>query len=226
MSKIHIPRIILLFIICDVLIVAAYLLAQSFDLSNDWLMDFLDIDNENNLPAWYSSVKLLVIGLLLLVYTLSGENRSGKYRLRFLLPMIFILLSLDEIAMLHESLGTFSDFLLPRGTRRGTAFRVTGIWMFVLGVPFIGLMTWLVMDFYRQINESEVIRKLVAGLVIFLTAALFIEIFSNYYRRGIGYLVQVSLEEFGEMIGATIILWAVYDLLKIKKIVWDFSKPR
>jgi len=60
-----------------------------------------------------------------------------------------------------------------------------------------------------------VIKKLLLGLVIFVGAACGVEIFSNFVpHAGKFYVLEVCIEELGEMAGETFFIWAGYELLQ------------
>lgn len=64
------------------------------------LAGLANLNGERNLPAWFSSAQLLTAGGLSLMVALMGPRREAR---RWqLLGVIFVLLSLDEAASLHE----------------------------------------------------------------------------------------------------------------------------
>ena len=66
----------------------------------------LNLDDENNLPAWYSSSALLLSAILLAVIGLANKREGNPYtREWFGLAAIFLYLSLDEAASFHEEMG-------------------------------------------------------------------------------------------------------------------------
>lgn len=173
----------------------------------------IDLDGEANLPTWYSSVKLFSIALLLALFA-SRHFRSSSWRAWMLagLPLLFLALSADEVAQVHEWLGQRSDALLPDGTRHGTFFRETGIWMFVIGVPFlIALLAslYVLRDYFSAAAGAS--KLFVRGVLILLFGAIGIETLSNISESD-SHVIQVFFEELLEMIGATLMLWGTYDL--------------
>ncbi|NQV37285.1 MAG: hypothetical protein HQ509_04660 [Candidatus Marinimicrobia bacterium] len=227
-KKIHaIPNFVKILLLVDLLLIALFLIDHSFGSPFDFLEDFLDVDDENNLPAWYSSMQLFLVSLTMGIFCAAKINRKEKSTwILLIFPITFLLMSLDEIAMIHEELGEVSDFLLEGGRRRNTPFRVTGIWMFLLGIPFfIAMLSLILVQLRKYIMDfPNITRKFVLGLSVYVFSAAGIEIFSNYYRRGSPYLIQVCAEEFGEMLGITILLWATLDLLKAHKIKIDLNR--
>ena len=223
-----IPKLIQILLICDIILVLLYLGNHFVDYPFSWFTEFIDLDNENNLPAWYSSIQIFLLAITSGMYlrNLSGKEQKLN-KLAWIVPLIFVVMSLDEIAMIHEEFGEMTDFLLAGGTRRNTVFRVTGIWMFIVGIPFFALMLGIILHLKSRIgNIPGGINKFILGLVVYVVSAVGIEILSNYFRRGAGYLTQVILEEFGEMLGVTIVLWGIIELLNTQGMNFGRLFPR
>lgn len=191
-------------------------LALAFVISMNWrigpLHHFFDLNREGNLPTWYSSIKLSLVGFcfLILAKIVVGKDRRAEWML-FIMALSFFALSLDEVAQIHEHLGDASDALLPGGTREQTIFSETGIWMFLLGIPFLAFMLFAAMTLRHYLGYPQTIRKFVIGLVVFTGSAVG-DVLSNFTYGGLGFF-QVLTEELGEMLGVSIILWASLDLL-------------
>jgi hypothetical protein len=214
----HVPCLVLIFFMADLALGLAYLGDYFAGRPFYRLTLFFNLDKEGNLPTWFASMQWFCIALLTLVYAASKFSRSQrKSWLLLLLPLIFLALSLDEVAGIHEKLGTYSDRLLPMGTRQNTPFKETGIWMLLLGVPFVGLLASLLLSIRGYLQEAPgAFFKIVLGMVVMLTGAMGIETFSNFTDRGSGAwydIVEVLVEEMCENLGATIVLWGSLQLL-------------
>ena len=63
----------------------------------------LDLDLENNLPSWYSSIALLLSAVMLPIIGLHHSGRARKFARHWLaLAILFLCLSVDEVASIHE----------------------------------------------------------------------------------------------------------------------------
>lgn len=209
------PVAILGFFALDFLLPAVYLtnaaMAEPLGTGVSYL---INLDGESNLPAWYSTVKLFLIGYLLLLYADSINTAKQRGALSVnLLAIIFIFMSFDEMVGIHERIGVLSDVFLPGQDRINSVFPATGIWMFVVLAPAFAFILYLLYKLRDQGIPANIYRLFVAGLVIFVVSAGGIEILANYSGEGALGMLQISAEEFGEMIGATIMLWATYKLL-------------
>ena len=213
----QIPWFIVALLIAEVALGLAHLINY---LIGDPFPAALSLESEQSVGTWFSSGLLLMVALVAggAVYPKVSRANPSSWPL-LILPLAFLVFSLDEIAMFHERIGFASDRLLPGGTRTDTLFSITGIWMFLLGVPLlVGAAVWLKW-FRRQFHPPiRVVRKLAIGMLVILTGALVVEGFSNAIpdRHSLGSALQVLSEELLEMIGITIILWGAYDLLQSK----------
>jgi hypothetical protein len=145
------------------------------------------------------------------------KTRSGATRrlALFALPTLCVAMSLDEVAQIHEWLGRKSDALLAAGTREGSFVPVTGIWMFLLGPPFVIVVALLWRDLVPFLQgRRRTVTLYVVGFVVYAVSALGVEFLANFVRPGgLGSVVQVVCEELGEMLGETLLIWATLELL-------------
>lgn len=216
MPRRRMPTVILIFFIIDVALVMAYSFNYLADRPYRWVTRFLDLNRESNLPTWYSSMQWFCVAALLGLFAqrnFSPAQRKSWFLM--ILPWLFLALSLDEVALIHESLGHASDSLLPGASRTGTVFSRTGIWMFVIGMPFLAFFVGLILSIRTYFQRAPgALVKILLGMAIMLGGAIGIEIFMNVVTPGSGYAaLQVLSEELGEMLGSTIVLWGSYELL-------------
>ena len=139
-SRLRVPIPILALLAIDIGFGVAYLLIY-VAAQPTFLTPLLNLDVESNLPTWYSSIQWFCVAGLLAIFAIRNFSFSQKRSWPLLaLPVVFLGLSLDEVAMIHERIGIRSDAFLPGGSRANTLFIKTGIWMFLLGVPFAALV--------------------------------------------------------------------------------------
>ena len=218
---INTPQPILLVIGLDLFFVALYilnlLLGSPFPTGNR----LLDLDSETSFSTWYSSIKLFCIAFVFALFCMQIKTQQKLIPWLLLpLPMLFALMSMDEIVMLHETIGDRGDVALTDGgTRADTVFTKTGTWFVIIGIPFL-------LGFYLYINtikahfkdSPESFLLLAAGMAIFLLGAVGFELISNFTPEGRPmYLVRL-LEESFEMFGASIMLWAAIRAAKLNPI--------
>src|SRR5262249_56979998 len=132
------------------------------------------VDGEGNLPGGYSSMKRFPAGLLLAAFARRRiARRDPPSWVLALLPLTLFAMSADEVAQIHERIGNHSDALLPGGWRGNTIFAETGIWMFLLGIPFIVFLIWLLRRTRGYFSAAPgSMLMLIPGLTLFLTRPL------------------------------------------------------
>jgi hypothetical protein len=194
-----------------------------------FLTRMIDLDGESNLPSWYSSVQLFLVAILWSVFTYEKFKREEKRSWVLLfIPALFFMFSFDEIAQIHEWIGWNSDILLPSGSRSETLFSKTGIWMFLMLPPLLVLVFLLALNLRRFLDMPRNISCMLAvGFFIFIGSATGTEILSNLFiGDGMASSLQIALEEPGEMLGVTIMLWATGDLLDTNQIFFLRTKDK
>jgi hypothetical protein len=216
MTQIPVPPPIRVFFIVDFAFGIAYLFNYLVGEPYWTLTVLLDLDGEGNLPTWYSSIQWFCVAMLFGLFAHRNFSRSQRKSWGLLiLPLVFLLLSLDEIAQLHEVLGSWSDRFLPNASRKDSLFSRTGVWMFVIGVPFVaffGAMMLSIRGYFERAPGAYV--KVLIGMAIMLIGALGIESLSNFVGSDPFYsMLQTIVEELCEILGGTIVLWGSYELL-------------
>lgn len=169
-----------------------------------------DMDREANLPAWFSGAILLVIGLVAVLISRLRESTPPPSRKFFgLTGLLFMFLSADEVAAIHEKITKVTTGLdwVPHfpGHR--------GVWVFLylpLGLILLALAYRHVIALWRSHRSESLI--LLAGLSIYLVGTAGLDVFAIYYfpegGPSLAYRVQVACEESLEMLGANLLLFA------------------
>jgi hypothetical protein len=130
----------------------------------------LDVAEEHSIPTWFSAASLLVSSCLLGMVFLRARAQKESVRPFWLaLSLLFLGLSLDEGAGLHETVGQLQD--LTGMTVRPLA---THSWL-LPGAAFTLLVLLVFVPFLRSIHRPTAVRFLGAGAV-FVTGALGMEL--------------------------------------------------
>jgi len=209
------PLVVASAIVGAVITVAALL---SFLLGADWYL--LKLGEENNIPTWYSSSQLLLVALALSALAVRDTRVKPLRSLALIAaPTLFFILSLDEIAMIHERIGVG---LQSAGI--GTGLRTTS-WMFVFApfVAVVGLISvWACWPYVR--GRSKTLWLLAAGVVLYGASAVGLEFIANFvgegslWQKGLGFA-----EEYGEMLAVTLLLWGCLTILQSQGIRLDLG---
>jgi len=203
---------ILMLIVAGLL--AASLIGQYFTYfkGDGYMQGFVpqfNLDREMNIPTWFSTVCFLFAALLL--WQLSGVDTKIARKYWRGLSMVFVFISIDECAAIHEMAVDIMRRL----------FHAHGLLYFswvILGVAFVAILALLYTRFI--ILKTRPIRGLFflsAG--IFLVGTLGLEMIGGRYVESHGmetftYALIANGEEALELIGLVVFLHALMVLLE------------
>lgn len=166
-----------------------------------------DLDKEANIPTLYSSVTLLLCaGLLTFIATARKRQAKREYLYWAGLVVIFLFLSVDETAGLHEN--------LIRPLR--TALNTSGVLYFAWVIPY-GIFAIAMMIIYSRFLFSLAVRIryliIFAGL-LYVAGALGGEIIGGPWaelhgQENITYALMTTCEELLEMTGILVFIYAL-----------------
>jgi hypothetical protein len=171
---------------------------------------------EGNMPTYYSSFLLGAASFLLYIIFKTDEKKSTRW---LLLSLIFLFLSVDELAQLHE------NFANPIGAKLESYFdKVPSYlaWGWVVPYAIITLATGLYfLRFVITLPEKTKNLFIFSGC-IYVFAALILEMFEAHFeiRYGSENLYNKLLypaEEILEMTGVIIFIYALLDYLRGNK---------
>ncbi|MBN4054496.1 hypothetical protein JYT87_02180 [Nitrospira defluvii] len=206
------PHTVMIFLLIDIGLCIAYTINHLSGHSFSKLTSLLDLDGENSIASWYSSTQFFCVFISSAIFSYHKIRENSKSFPLIVLPIMFLLMSIDESVQIHEWLGLKSDILFSSGSRIGTPFQNTGIWMFVFGLPFLALFLLIVYSLKHHFSDKPfAFEKLVIGMIIMLIGALGFETLSNFIGKGFLF-IEIVLEEGLEMIGVTVMFWAMYDI--------------
>lgn len=181
------------------------------DISLGPLRPWFDLDSDSSIPCWYSSIKLFLVACCAFV---ASQNNSYKRYLPsswlYFLVFLFIFLSMDEAAAIHERLSSIArtlklDWLLIRGH---------GTWIIVYGVLafFLFLVSFRYLKRMWKYFKDETIKAFV-GFLVLCSGGVVVEIISYFFLRSdltsTSYKISVMIEESLEMVGVSIILYSI-----------------
>ncbi|HJU06547.1 MAG TPA: hypothetical protein VJ692_15470 [Nitrospiraceae bacterium] len=176
---------------------------------HDYQFGFLrlfDLGGENNISSWFASFTLLACSFLLALIGLTKKRSHDRHAFHWLvLAGIFLYLSLDEAASIHEMI----EMLIP-------ADRATG-YLFYPWVIAGGLFVLIVsMAFFRFLVAlpSDTRRLFIIAGILYVGGALGIELVGakhdfHYGKENLVYAMLVMVEEGLEMAGVATFLYAL-----------------
>jgi hypothetical protein len=197
-----------------------YVYGHEFQLG---LVRLLDLEGENNLPSWYSSFALLLSSALLGIIGLHRKREANPYARHWLaLAIVFLCLSIDEAASIHE----MTDPLLDQWLKThdlGYVLRLIGTAWVLAGVLFAVIVLLLSLRFLQRLPFGTRMRFLIAG-GLYVSGAIGLEVVGGRYIAQYGghtltYSIMVAIEEGLEMVGVVAFLHALM-LYMAKHEIW------
>lgn len=181
------------------------------------LVDLFNLDNEKNIPTFFSVILLLSCCLLLTLIFFQHLKLDGKPNKYWaVLSVGFFYMSIDEFCSIHENFGRFSSILL--GNKSYPLFHYAWVLPGFLIVIFVGLFF---QKFLLSLPRTTKINFIIAGL-IYVTGIIFLEALNGYYfalykdafgYQNLIYNALVTIEESCEMLGLILFIRALIDYL-------------
>lgn len=175
------------------------------------LLKIFNLDAEQNIPTWYSSTLLLIAAALLGIVAVVMRAENSRYTNHWgFLSLIFVYLSCDDTAILHEKWNVLSRFL-PSYTVLHFA------WVLPFGVA-LTILGAIYFRFLLDLPPQTRLRFVVAGC-LFAGLKLVVEVTMGYYLVYFGHdeLVLATLvvikEAFGKMLGTVVFIHALMTYL-------------
>src|SRR5829696_7788647 len=203
-----------------------------------------DVGEERSIPTWFESIQFLLCSILLAVIAVAKKQRSDRYSLHWsVLSIILLLLSLDEVASIHEAIGQQSERLLHNTTGFTPSGAISVFWV-VPGAIFVFIVLLAYLRFLADLPQSTRRLFLFAG-ALFVLGALGLEMLSaqvssssegitNFFGMELGLSrhsgsaipkimigLQTCVEEMFEMLGLTAFIYAL--LAYIRSYIEDIN---
>ena len=195
LAVLHIQQLILYFMIND---------PNKFD-----FIRLLDFDYEGNLPSIYSMLAILCCSLTLFLIANAKKQADQPFQFHWLLlGWVFLFLSIDEGAAVHEEIGDLTELFVD----------ASGFLYFPWVIPYVTMVVVLTAFYFRfllHLPKPTLIRFIIAA-GLFLTGAVGIEIFSAREAdingtETILYSALYTMEEICEMVAMVIFLHALLE---------------
>jgi hypothetical protein len=183
-----------------------------------FLTQQIDLKNEANLAAWYSSMILLLAGLVALLNSHSAPRLpklNWFYRNGWILmALVFIYLSVDEVSQVHENLATILD-LRSQQSQGANYYVGAGDWIPIL-LPVISIVVVGMIIFFSLFFLSRKGPLLMAclGLVCWMGAIASEAVEGGFLKIQLSRNVEGLLEESCEIIGTTLLLIAFVEFFR------------
>lgn len=174
----------------------------------------VNLDTEGNLPSWYAAM-LWALAAVLAVVNGAHSKQAGKGSWHWVaLAALFLLLSLDEAASVHELIG---DLITPYAPIRGGFFS----WSWVFYGMALLLAALVLFGKFLLTLPARIFMTLGAGALIYVAGALGMEMYNAAamsgaieVMRGLNTDRLVMIEEFFEMMGVIVAIGGLLALMR------------
>lgn len=168
-----------------------------------FILDLFSVNLEESIPTWYSVIILFIAALLLMVIALGKYRERDRFRHYWAgLAVLFVYLSMDEGAVIHEIVAEPLQQTFNTG-----GFLAFG-WQLV-AVPLLAILGLIYLRFI--LNLPTITRNLfIASAVVYAGGALVVEGFSAALWESQGltmtYLLVATVEEMFEILGVSLLI--------------------
>ena len=183
----------------------------------------LDVRGEQSIPAYVSAINLLLASILIfIIYSYEKSNKQNGAGYWLFLSILFLYLSIDESASIHENFENVHRYLVRKELI--SPILDTHQWL-PFGVFFIFAVSIVLLPFVRKLPADTRRYFLIAGCV-FITGAVGFEYLGAWMRKtgfvesrqDWAYLIRRLFEEGFEMYGVAIFNCALYREILRRKI--------
>ena len=218
----RIPLPVRCFLAADLLVGALYVANLAAGKPWQKMNLFLDLDHEGNLPAWFSAVQWAAVAGLFAFAGFQSKRRKDPANVALLLlAVVFLFLSMDEAASIHERLTAGLN-----GKLLGENRILMSSWLVVLGVPLAVLLWRLGVRIKPTFDTAPgSLRLYLLGIAIFGAGAFLTE--STLGLAGVSRIPPgfILVEEMLEMIGVTCLLWSGFSLARAEGLLAFLEEP-
>jgi hypothetical protein len=167
-----------------------------------------NLSGEANVPAWYKSSTLLICSLLLFIIAAARRRDESSYWSYWRdLGTVFLLLSVDELTLMHRSLGRSLSLVLQ------TSGFLYYAWV-IVGIVFVALLAPFYIGFLRSLPVMPMFLFLFSGTV-YVASALGMKMIEGWYvdQYGQATLVFIALTVLRQMLEMLSVIVFIYSLL-------------
>ena len=208
---------LLTLVVAAVALTVAYFVTSRYlhtdvEVERYWRLMF-DMNAEGTVPSWFSSA-LWMLSAGLAAVAAAGDRQAGRAVWHWLgLAAVFVLLSLDEAASLHENIGALLDLVVHMEGVLAWSWVLFGGGLFIAVAAVFG-------RFILTLPPAITATFAVAALV-FLAGALGVEMYGASVIEGqaqfpswLNWTRVIALEELLEMLGVIINVAALLQVLR------------
>lgn len=166
---------------------------------------------ENNIPSTYSSFALLFCSVVIGIIAIAKQQRKDRYTVHWQgLSLIFLYLSFDEAASLHELTSDLVRMVINTGGFLRHA------WV-IVGITFVSIFLVAYRKFIISLPAKTRNLFILAG-TSYVGGVIAMEMIGGWYADGQGYdnliySLLTTIEETLEMLGIVIFIYALLEYM-------------
>lgn len=179
---------------------------------------FFALGVDSAIPTWYASISLFVCSILLYLISCAAQVKKGRFKFRWrILSGIFLGLSVDEVATIHEWIGGHV-VKVPDAVQVQFDGFLNYSWI-IVGILFIIAVFLLFLKPLLTLPKPIQRMFLISGL-IYVGGAIFMEMINGriqyfYTSMNAPYQLSTIVEEYCEMLGIVLFIYAL-----LRYLVW------
>lgn len=193
---------------------AVWYLPRRFQFSVGKLSQLTFVDNEMNIPTYFSVLLLLGCACLLFIIAKAIKiNRGRFYRHWMGLSLGFFFMSCDEFMLLHEKLMRPINQLLHPG-RFGQIFTFSWI---IPGIALVLVLAFIYIKFILALPSNTRWTFFIAA-IIYLVGVIGMEMVAGYIKKNFGmesreFVIEATIEEGLEYSGVILFIYGLLEYI-------------
>lgn len=200
------PRPLLwLLLVADTTLLALFLISEAGHLPSHTLARLVRMNNEGDLPTWLCSAQLLVAGVLLMLRAAMLRRHVAPHGLLFGVGgLLLVLLSIDETAIIHESLthGLFHSRIPPWSWfDRQHQSEAATLGLYVLA--FMAAVAWRPAACVHAIRERPT-GWILLGAVLMFCGGVAVD---SAWPKGTWQALGEGIEDYLELVGGSVVIF-------------------
>jgi hypothetical protein len=191
---------------------------QNIDNPEYWeLVGLFDMDSEISLATWYSTVVLLFIPAVLLFYVGWQKRRSQQKPSWpwFVLSGLFLFMSIDDAAMIHEKFSTLNRLSGLQDVLSGVNSSLLAWSWWVIYLPIVAILAIILLRWYFSLPKRTMLLIAVA-VCLAVAGQVGMEMISSFVSNDSGeYIGPIwrGLQKFVGRLGLSLFLFAIVDYI-------------
>lgn len=206
----------------------SYIIVYLTGINFGGFINLLDVGLEQSIPTYFSSINLLLASILLYVlFRHEKINMQKGTNYWLFLSILFLILSTDESASIHEKFGKVHDYLAYKNIIP-TIFE-SHTWL-ALGIPFVVIFGLGIIPFLKLLPRATLYYFIFAGAVFVIGAVGFeylgyVMLSTDFVESDgdIIYQMRRIFEEGFEMYGIAIFNCVLYREIVNRKITLTYT---